>query len=96
MPTEIPFRPLPIDQSDVHYLLGPDSTARHEVPSGTLTELQWNDSTVYPGTSRTFWVHVPAQYDAAEPASLMVFQDGEGYLDPAEDLRAAVVLEFRT
>jgi enterochelin esterase-like enzyme len=91
--TEIPFRPLPIDQSDVRYLHGPDSKAQEGVPSGTLTELEWNDSTVYPGTSRSFWVYVPAQYDATEPASLIVFQDGEGYLDPLDDLRGATVLD---
>ena len=93
MSTEIPFRPLPIDQTDVRYLHGPDSTAQDQVPSGTVTELEWNDSTIYPGTSRSFWVYVPAQYDATEPASLIVFQDGEGYLDPLDDLRGAIVLD---
>ncbi|MBC3635611.1 esterase family protein, partial [Klebsiella michiganensis] len=77
--TVIPFRPLPVDPSDVRYLHGPDSTTHEGVPSGTVTELEWNDSTIYPRTSRTFWVYVPAQYDASEPASLVVFQDGKGY-----------------
>ena len=93
MTTDIPYRPLPIDQSDVHYLPGPDSTVQEGVPSGTVTEFDWNDSEVYPGTSRKFWVYVPAQYDASEPASLMVFQDGEYYLDPLEDASGAVVLD---
>lgn len=93
MSTEIPFRPLPVDRTDVRYLHGPDSTAHDGVPSGTVTELAWNDSTIYPGTSRSFWVYVPAQYDATEPASLIVFQDGEGYLDPLDDLRGAIVLD---
>ncbi len=93
MSTEIPFRPLPIDQSDVRYLHGPDSTAQVGVPAGTVTELEWNASTVYPGTSRKFWVYVPSQYDAGEPASLMVFQDGEDYLDPHDDLRGATALD---
>jgi enterochelin esterase-like enzyme len=91
--TEIRFRPLPTDQTDVRYLHGPDSTAHEGVPSGTVTEIAWNDSTVYPGTSRSFWVYVPAQYDATEPASLIVFQDGEGCLDPLDDLRGAIVLD---
>ncbi len=65
----------------------------HEEPSGTVTELEWSRSTAYPGTSRRFWVHVPAPYDPAEPASLVVFQDGGGFLDPDDDLRAGAVLD---
>ncbi len=93
MTTEIPFSSLPVDQSDVRYLYGPDSTAQQGVPSGTVTTFEWNQSSVYPGTSRKFWVYVPDQYDPSEPASLMVFQDGEGYLDPRDEVRAAVVLD---
>ncbi len=93
MTTELPFSPLALDQSDVGYLHGPDSTVQAEVPSGTVTEFEWDRSTAYPGTSRRFWVYVPAQYDAEEPASLMVFQDGEGFLDPTDELRAGVVLD---
>jgi hypothetical protein len=91
--TEIPFSSLPVDQSDVRYLYGPDSTAQQGVPSGTVTTFEWNQSSVYPVTSRKFWVYVPDQYDPSEPASLMVFQDGEGYLDPRDEVRAAVVLD---
>ncbi|MCZ9340401.1 alpha/beta hydrolase-fold protein, partial [Streptomyces sp. TRM76130] len=36
---------------------------------------------------------MPARYDPAEPASLMVFQDGWWYLDPAGEGRGAVVLD---
>lgn len=93
MATEIPYRPLPIDQSDVRYLHGPDSSEQEGVPSGTVTEFEWNDSAAYPGTSRTFRVFVPAQYGAEEPASLLVFQDGAGFLDPHDELRATVVLD---
>jgi enterochelin esterase-like enzyme len=31
---------------------------------------------------RDYWVYVPAQYDAARPACLMVFQDGAGFVNP--------------
>ena len=93
MATEIPFSPLPIDQSDVRYLHGPESSLQEGVPSGTVTEFEWNASSAYPGTSRKFWVYVPAQYDATEPASLMVSQDGEDNLDPLGEVRAATVLD---
>lgn len=93
MTAQVPYRPLPLDQRDVRYLHGPDSTAHEGVPAGTVTAFAWNDSTVYPGTSRSFWVYLPAQYDATEPASLMVFQDGQDYLDPQGEVRGAVVLD---
>jgi enterochelin esterase family protein len=38
-------------------------------------------------------VYVPAQYTGSEPASLIVFQDGRMYLDPAGEMRAAVVFD---
>ncbi len=93
MSTEIPYRPLPVDQTDVRYAHGPDSAVQAGVPRGTTVEFEWNDSTVFPGTVRRFWVHVPAQYDPAEPMSLMVFQDGQWYLDPEGDVRGAIVLD---
>lgn len=62
------------------------------VPAGHTIELEWNHSTIYPGTSRKFWVHVPQQYRPGEPASLMVFQDGWWYLDPEGEVRGGTVL----
>ena len=93
MTVEVPFRPLPVDQSDVRYAYGPDSTAQAGVPAGETFQFDWEESKVYPGTSRKFWAHVPAQYDPAEPAALMVFQDGWWYLDPEGEIRGATVLD---
>lgn len=93
MTTEIPFTSLPLDQSDVRYLHGSDSVVQEGVPTGAVTEFERNDSAAYPGTSRKFWVYVPAQYDAEEPAALMVFLDGKGVLDPEDDFRSAIVLD---
>ncbi|MFE7900843.1 hypothetical protein ACFU3E_25710 [Streptomyces sp. NPDC057424] len=76
MTVEMPYQTLPIDQSDVRYVHGPDSALQPGVPTGETVAFKWRDSEVYPGTFRKFWVHVPAQYDPAKPASLMVFQDG--------------------
>jgi len=50
-------------------------------------------SRVFPGTSRGYWVYVPEQYTASEPASLMVFQDGHLYLDPEGEMRVSVVFD---
>jgi enterochelin esterase family protein len=90
---EVPFRPLPIDQSEVRYAHGPDSTRQPDVPVGQTVEFDWSDSAVYPGTSRKFWVHLPTRYDPSEPAALMVFQDGQWYLDPEGEIRGAIVLD---
>jgi len=91
--TDVPYRPLPIDQSDVRYVHGPDSVVQPGVPTGETVEFDWDDSTAYPGTSRKFWAHVPAQYDPTEPAALMVFQDGDWYLDPEGEVRGGIVLD---
>jgi enterochelin esterase-like enzyme len=94
--TQVPYRPIPVDQSDVRYVHGPDSTTRSGVPAGETLEFSWNDSATYPGTSRRFWVHVPASYDPAESAALMVFQDGWWYLDPEGEVRGGIVLDNLT
>jgi len=48
---------------------------------------------VYPGTQRTYWVYVPAQYDPKVPASLMVFQDGHAFMQENGDMRAQNVMD---
>lgn len=89
----MPYQPLPIDKSYVRYAHGPDSVVPPGVPTGETIAFDWNDSTIFPGTVRKFWVHVPTQYDPSTPASLMVFQDGWWYLDPDGQVRGATVLD---
>jgi enterochelin esterase family protein len=51
-------------------------------------------SQAYAGTQHTYWVYVPAQYNPAVPASLMIFNDGQAFKNPVEgDLRAPTVLD---
>jgi enterochelin esterase family protein len=50
-------------------------------------------SQAYPGTQHTYWVYVPAQYDPATPASLMIFNDGQAFMNMEGDLRAPNVLD---
>jgi len=75
------------------YKLGPDSQARDGVPKGKLEKFAWKASKIFPGTERDYWVYVPAQYDAAKPAAVMVFQDGWGYANPDGGFRAPVVFD---
>lgn len=60
---------------------GPLSYAQPGVPSGTLSEKLVHTSKLYDGMKSEYWIYVPAQYDSKTPAALMVFQDGQGYID---------------
>jgi enterochelin esterase family protein len=75
------------------YALGVDSHPQEGVPTGTVVKRTWDASRIYPGTTRDYWVYVPAQYTDAEPACVMVFQDGEGYVDPEGLVRATTVFD---
>jgi enterochelin esterase family protein len=50
-------------------------------------------SRIYDGMVSDYWIYVPAQYDPAKPAAVMVFQDGQGYLDRNGDHPALNVLD---
>ncbi len=78
---------------DDQYVLGPDSQVKPGVPQGKITQHVWDQSKIYPGTTRDWWVYVPAQYDAAKPANLMVFCDGGGFVKPDGQFRAPVVFD---
>jgi enterochelin esterase family protein len=78
---------------EVRYEYGPDSTRQEGVPQGKITEHQWIDSKVFPGTIRRYWVYVPAQYDGKHDAALMVFQDGHAYVRERGEFRTPIVLD---
>ena len=62
------------------YQLGPDSLPQEGVPKGKITHHNWNNSKIFPQTTREYWVYCPVQYDPAKPARVMVFQDGSSYI----------------
>ena len=78
---------------DSQYRLGPDSLPQEGVPKGEIRGPFVLPSKVYPGTQHTYWVYVPAQYDPAVPASLMIFNDGQAFKNPDGDVRAQNVLD---
>src|ERR1051326_2677384 len=78
---------------DVQYRLGPDSLAQEGVAKGEIRGPFTLPSQVFPGTQHSYWVYVPAQYDASVPASLMIFQDGQAFMAPEGDLRAQNVMD---
>ena len=61
---------------DDQYVLGPDSKAKEGVPRGQVVPMPPFHSTIYADTTHQWWLYVPAQYDPAKPACVMVFQDG--------------------
>jgi enterochelin esterase family protein len=75
------------------YRLGPDSMPQEGVPKGEIRGPFTLLCNVYPGTQHTYWVYVPAQYDPAVPASLMIYNDGQAFKDENGDLRAQNVMD---
>jgi enterochelin esterase-like enzyme len=78
---------------DSQYRLGPDSMPQEGVPKGEIRGPYTLPSKAYPGTQHTYWVYIPAQYDPAAPASLMVFQDGQAFKDEKGEMRAQNVMD---
>jgi enterochelin esterase family protein len=56
----------------------PDSREHPGVPKGMVKQMPPWGSTIFGGTKRDWWIYVPAQYRAENPAAVMVFQDGNG------------------
>jgi enterochelin esterase family protein len=78
---------------DDQYVLGPDSQVKPGVPQGKVETRQWTESKIYPGTTRDWAIYVPAQYDKAKPANVMVFQDGMGMVKADGQYRVPVVFD---
>jgi len=78
---------------DSQYRLGPDSLPQEGVPKGEIRGPFVIQSKAYPGTQHTYWVYVPAQYDPAAPAALMVYQDGQAFKNEKGDMRAQNVMD---
>lgn len=63
-------------QAIADYPLGPDSQPQPGVPKGEVLKFSFDRSQIFPGTSREYWVYVPAQYTPDRPACVYVNQDG--------------------
>lgn len=83
---------LPLLAAD-DYKHGADSMRQDGVPKGVVTKSQWKSTKVFPGTVRDMWVYVPAQYDAAKSACVLVVQDGGGYVRENGSFRTTVVMD---
>jgi enterochelin esterase-like enzyme len=84
----------PLAPATDDYPLGPDSMRQAGVPQGRVEgPFLWKSPTVFRGTIRQYWVYVPAQYDAARPAAVMVFQDGHKYVNTEQEYRVPIVFD---
>ena len=90
-PTKAPRGPG--NTNDLFYRLGPDSKPMDGVPKGKFIGPKVIPSSVFPGTQHTYWVYAPAQYDPAQPAAVMVFNDGQAMMAEPGDVQAQNVLD---
>ncbi|MBI2685770.1 MAG: SMP-30/gluconolactonase/LRE family protein [Acidobacteria bacterium] len=88
----LPLALAPLAKAE-EYVYGPDSSRQPGVPAGKVTKHVLAASTVYPGTTHDYWVYVPAQYDAAKPAAVMIFQDGSGFVNETGHSRVPIVFD---
>jgi gluconolactonase len=54
-----------------------------EVPKGEVLKFSFNQSKIFPGTEREYWVYVPVQYTPDTAACVYVNQDGVQWQAPA-------------
>lgn len=60
----------------INYDIDSASVEHAGVPKGEIIKFTFNQSKIFPGTSRECWVYVPAQYKADKPACVYINQDG--------------------
>src|SRR5688572_19897969 len=85
--------PAPTEDVNRFYDFSPDSLAKVGVPKGEIRGPFKLSSQAYPGTLHDYWIYVPAQYHASRPAALMIFNDGQAFMNPEGDIRAPDVMD---
>ncbi len=80
-------------QQKITYAIPREAIRKAEVPEGKLIQGTYDESKIYPGTQRDYWLYVPAQSVADKPAPLMVFQDGKNYCNDNRGARAHIVFD---
>ncbi len=63
------------------------------MPQGEVRQATFATSTIFPGTTRDYFVYIPKQYDGTKPACLLVFFDGGGIFRADGAFRLPVVLD---
>ncbi len=74
----------------------PDCYPQPGAPQGKLSDKLTHTSKIYDGMTSEYWIYVPAQYDPARPAALMVWQDGQRHINRDGPARTLTVLDNLT
>lgn len=69
-----------IDNGNGAYPIAEGIKALSDVPTGTLLHSILDNSDIFPGSIRDYWLYIPAQYRPNTPAALLVLQDGGLFL----------------
>ena len=78
---------------DAQYTPCTEAFPEDDVATGTVTKISdWQESTIYPGTSRDLWLYKPTGVEADE-YRLIFFNDGPFYLSRSGSVRATNVLD---
>src|ERR1700733_14752733 len=64
---QVPAENYPVDSASV---------AHAGVPKGEIIKVAFDNSKIFPATSRDYWIYVPAQYKPDKPTCVYVGQDG--------------------
>lgn len=75
------------------FVESPDHRENAGIPHGTVTQMPAWESKIFAGTTREWWVYVPAQYKPDGSAAVMVFQDGHDYVGPKGNWRVPTVFD---
>src|SRR5882724_1076957 len=62
-----PVEKYPVDSASIEHA---------GVPKGEVLKFTFNQSKIFPGTTRDYWIYIPAQYKPEQPACVYVNQDG--------------------
>ena len=54
----------------------PATKPSKDIIAGEIIEREFTASKIYPGTSRKYWIYIPAGYSSVKPACLYVGMDG--------------------
>ncbi len=79
--------PKPVASGDKTAASGSEKSANEgekpvSPPKGEVIKYTFDQSKIFPGTTRGYWVYVPKQYDPTKPACLFVDQDGVQFSTP--------------
>src|SRR5437868_1660860 len=69
----------PVFAAENPYPPGPDSKPQDGVPKGERIKGEFDQSKIFPGTTRSYTIYIPTQLDRSKSAPFMVLQDGGGY-----------------